>query len=246
MNINQDEVAMSLNEMELCLINHIGPMPKYDAESIEKSSMQVSLAGAAAFTRKLLKKTNNLSFFIRFDDVKEYILSNIFDKQVYSSLDFHSFTSNKVHSKNFNGVKEFNAPLQKSVSEVIVELIKKTKDGASFDPDSPFTIECQNTSSSFVIKQKLPEVEVLETEKQRTDRIVSVLNSYFKEWNNALQDYKNLLLTLESLEKSVELKEDVKSSIIEDFFKGKEELSNAKNLVNKITLREYIEKHAKK
>ena len=28
---------MSLNEMELCLINHIGPMPKYNAESIEKA-----------------------------------------------------------------------------------------------------------------------------------------------------------------------------------------------------------------
>ena len=97
-----------------------------------------------------------------------------------------------------------------------------------------------------MIKQKLPEEEVLETEKQRTDRIVSVLNSYFKEWNNALQDYKNLLLTLESLEKSVELKDEVKSGIIEDFFKSKEEPSNAKNLVNKITLREYIEKHAKK
>ena len=68
---------MSLNEMELCLINHIGPMPKYDAESIEKASMLVSLAGTAAFTRKVFKKTNKLSFFIRFDDVKEYILSNI-------------------------------------------------------------------------------------------------------------------------------------------------------------------------
>lgn len=237
---------MSLNEMERCLINHIGPMPKYDAESIEKASMRVSLAGSAAFTKKLFKKSNNLSFFIRFDDVKEYILSNIFDKKVYSSLDFHSYTSHEVHSKNFNGVKEFNAPLQKSVSEIIVDLIKKTKDGASFEPHLPFTVECQNTSSSFVVKQKLPEIEVLETEKQRTDRIVSVLNSYFKEWNNALQDYKSLLLTLESLEKTVELKDDVKSGIIEDFFKGKEEPSNAKNLVNKITLREYIEKHTKK
>jgi len=237
---------MSLNEMELCLINHIGPMPKYNAESIEKASMQVSLAGTAAFTRKVFKKTGEFSFFIRFDDVKEYILSNIFDKKVYSSLDFHSFTSNEVHSKNFNGVKDFSAPLQKNISEVIVELVKKTKDGANFDPNSPFTVECQNTSSSFVIKQKLPEEEVLETEKQRTDRIVSVLNSYFKEWNNVLQDYKNLLLTIESLEKSVELKEDVKSGIIEDFFKRKAEPSNAKNLVNKITLREYVEKHAKK
>lgn len=237
---------MSLNEMELCLINHIGPMPKYNAESIEKASMRVSLAGTAAFTRKLFKKSNDLSFFIRFDDVKEYILSNIFDKKVYSSLDFHSYTSHEVHSKKFNSVKDFNAPLQKSVSEVIVELIQKSKNGSNFNPNCPFTVECQNTSSSFVIKQKLLEEEVLETEKQRTDRIVSVLNSYFKEWNNALQDYKNLLLTLESLEKSVELKDEVKSGIIEDFFKNKEEPSNAKNLVNKITLREYIEKHAKK
>ncbi len=237
---------MSLNEMELCLINHIGPMPKYGAESIEKAAKQVSLAGAAAFSRKMLKKSNNLSFFIRFDDVKEYILSNIFDKKVYSSLDFHSYTSHEVHSKNFDSVKDFNAPLQKSVSEVIVELIKKTKNGASFDPNSPFTVECQNTSSSFVINQKLSEEEVLETEKERTDRIISVLNSYFKEWNNALQDYKNLLLKLESLEKSVDLKDEVKSGIIEDFFKEKKEPSNAKNLVNKITLREYIEKHAKK
>ncbi len=41
----------------------------------------------------------------------------------------------------------------------------------------------ENDESVFTVQEA-----VVHTEKQRTGRIVSVLNSYFKEWNTALQD----------------------------------------------------------